>query len=222
MTTVLGSIPSLIETHAVTHTQCVPTRARMLLASERGAASLADIRKLLIGGEALTPELAKPLCHHIGGDVINVYGPTETTVWSWGHCVSPNEDPIPIGRPMANARFYVLDPNGQPVPVGVPGELYIAGPGVTRGYAERPDVTAKAFIPDPFNPEGGRMYRTGDRVAARPDGVLDYLGRLDFQVRDPRLPRRTERDRGGDHQRIARSGACRRYGVGRHHRQTRA
>ena len=131
----------------------------------------------------MTPELAKPLCHHIGGDVINVYGPTETTVWSWGHCVSPNEDPISIGRPMANARFYVLDPYGQPVPVGVPGELYIAGPGVTRGYAERPDATAKAFIPDPFNPEGGRMYRTGDRVAARPDGVLDYLGRLDFQVK---------------------------------------
>ena len=119
--------------------------------------------------------------------MINEYGPTETVV---GCCVyrvprdQPISDPIPIGRPIANTRLYVANRNLEPVPVGVPGELYIGGAGVARGYLNRPGLTAERFIPDPFSAKpGGRLYRTGDLARWRPDGNLEYLGRLDHQVK---------------------------------------
>ena len=178
-----GSVPSLIAGHGVTHMQCVPAMARMQVASDAGRTAFQRLQKLLIGGEAFPGTLAEDLIRHVGGDVINIYRPTETTVWSSSHPAIKGVDTVPIGRPVANTEFYVLDAYGQPVPVGVPGELFIGGAGVTRGYIGRDDLTEERFIENTFSPAGGRLYRTGDRVAYRADGVLESLGRLDFQVK---------------------------------------
>ncbi len=142
----------------------------------------------MIGGEALRPEHVDFWRRHAPETVlINEYGPTETVV---GCCVYrvPRDQPIsgliPIGRPIANTRLYVLNEHLEPVPVGVAGELYIGGAGVARGYLRRPALTAERFIPDPFAAEpGGRLYRTGDLARWRPDGNLEYLGRVDRQVK---------------------------------------
>jgi non-ribosomal peptide synthetase component F len=113
-----------------------------------------------------------------------MYGPTETTVWSAASPVQPGPGPVPIGPPIANTEFYVLDAKGQPVPVSVAGELHIGGDGVARGYWNRPELTAEKFIPDPFRGErGARLYKTGDLVRQRPNGTLEFLGRLDTQVK---------------------------------------
>src|SRR5690606_26177750 len=116
--------------------------------------------------------------------ILNMYGPTETTVWSTTHEVDEITDTIRIGRPIANTTLYVLDAAQRPVPRGAVGELYIGGDGVTRGYHERPELTAERFVPDRFG-QGeprGRLYRTGDLVRYRADGELEFLGRTDFQV----------------------------------------
>jgi len=143
--------------------------------------SLPRLETVVSAGEACPPELARrwlKTCHFI-----NAYGPTETTI-----CASVDEDVDPerlgIGRAWANVRLYVLDANQQPLPVGVPGELFIGGVGVARGYLGRPDLTAERFVPDPFSEAGGeRLYRTGDRVRWLPEGRLEFLGRLDHQVK---------------------------------------
>ncbi|MEY2911513.1 MAG: hypothetical protein RLZZ184_822, partial [Cyanobacteriota bacterium] len=125
------------------------------------------------------------------GQIHNMYGPTETTVWSATHTLAQVNGVVPLGRPIANTELYVLDNNQQPVPVGIAGELYIGGAGVTRGYLNRPELTQSRFIPHPFitgNPPvvtlaSARLYRTGDLVRYRRDGILDFLGRIDFQVK---------------------------------------
>ncbi|MET0334481.1 MAG: amino acid adenylation domain-containing protein, partial [Rhizobacter sp.] len=138
--------------------------------------------QILCGGEAL-PEALKQ--HFIVSDseAWNLFGPTETTVWSTIARVTADK-PVSIGSPIANTQVYVLDAHGEPVPVGVPGELYIGGDGVAHGYLQRPELTQERFIDDPFcKGEGRKLYRTGDRVRWREDGQLDYLERMDQQVK---------------------------------------
>ncbi|MEQ9004148.1 MAG: LLM class flavin-dependent oxidoreductase, partial [Pseudomonadales bacterium] len=169
--------------HGVTHMQCTPSSARMLMTDSDSRAALGRIPNLLLGGEALPLALARELIDVLPGTLTNMYGPTETTIWSLTQPLDDLGGGIPIGRPIANTRVYVLDRFRQPVPIGVPGELYIGGDGVARGYLERPELTAERFVEDPFRADGSRMYATGDLVRYREDGVLDFLGRTDFQVK---------------------------------------
>jgi amino acid adenylation domain-containing protein len=139
--------------------------------------------KIITGGEPLTRELASQLLAR-SSSLWNGYGPTETTVYSSLYRVDTLDRPIAIGRPVPNTRIYILDAHFQPVPIGIPGELLIGGAGVARDYLNHPDLTAEKFIPDPFSddPES-RLYRTGDLVRYLPDGNIDYLGRIDNQVK---------------------------------------
>ncbi|HET7232357.1 MAG TPA: amino acid adenylation domain-containing protein [Longimicrobium sp.] len=144
-----------------------------------------SVRVLNLGGEALPNALAQGL-YALGTveRVGNFYGPTEDTTYSTWSIVERGADRVYVGRPVANTRAYVLDRHLRPVPLGVPGELYLAGDGLARGYHRRPALTAERFIPDPFTlAPGGRMYRVGDLVRWRADGQLEYLGRLDQQVK---------------------------------------
>ncbi|MFJ7048679.1 non-ribosomal peptide synthase/polyketide synthase [Streptomyces sp. NPDC101112] len=147
-----------------------------------------DARTLIVGGEALDGELLQRWREqHPKAQVVNEYGPTEATVGCVVHAIAPGEGltpgSVPIGRPLADARVYVLDAYLRPVPDGVWGELYLAGPQLARGYAGRPGQTAERFVADPFGPAGSRMYRVGDRARWRSDGVLEFAGRVDDQVK---------------------------------------
>ncbi len=178
------SVAAQIRNHHVTHLQCTPSMARFLVANEESFQSLRGLRKLMLGGEALPPALAAQLRAAVSGEIFNLYGPTETTVWSAAHRITRDESPVPIGRPIANTRIYILNAHLRPVPPGAPGELFIAGEGVTRGYLNRPDLTAEKFIPDTIH--GGssdRMYRTGDLARYRFNGDIEFLGRIDNQVK---------------------------------------
>jgi natural product biosynthesis luciferase-like monooxygenase protein len=182
---VTRSLIEQMQRHAVTHLQCTPSFARLLAGSPETLAALQSLRKLMVGGEALPTGLAAQLTAELPATVLNMYGPTETTIWSTTSRVTGAPNPtgaVDIGRPIANTQVYILDAHRQPMPVGVPGELWIAGDGVARGYWRRPDLTGEKFIPDPFRPDN-RMYRTGDLVRYRPDGVIDFLGRVDHQVK---------------------------------------
>jgi amino acid adenylation domain-containing protein len=201
-------LAALLERTGATVMQATPATWRLLVQSGwRGKPDLA----LLSGGEALAPELARELLPR-GRALWNLYGPTETTIWSAAQRVE-TADAIALGRPIANTRLYVLDPALRPCPVGVPGELYIGGEGVVRGYLHRPALTAERFVPDPFaDGDGARLYRTGDRVRwresalvrecvsagvdpasansrtnalthSRTSSALEFLGRIDFQVK---------------------------------------
>ncbi|MFO0707268.1 MAG: amino acid adenylation domain-containing protein [Nitrospira sp.] len=160
--------------------QATPVTWRMLLdAGWSGAQHMTA----LCGGEALSRDLADQLAPRVRG-LWNMYGPTETTIWSTLARVEREEPEITIGRPIANTQVYILDGALQPVPVGVPGELYIGGTGLARGYRNRPELTAERFIPDPFSRDpAARLYRTGDQARYLPDGRLLHLGRLDHQVK---------------------------------------
>jgi amino acid adenylation domain-containing protein len=174
-------LAALMEGSGVTVMQATPATWRMLL--DAGWRARPDLR-LLCGGEALNRELADRLVDC--GETWNMYGPTETTIWSSTHRVDAAEEAaiVSLGRPIANTGFYVVDERMHLVPTGVPGELLIGGDGVTRGYLNRPELTAERFICDPFSTTGGaRLYRTGDRVRWDADGRLEYLGRLDHQVK---------------------------------------
>jgi natural product biosynthesis luciferase-like monooxygenase protein len=178
------SVPAQIARHAVTHMQCTPSMAKMLTLDARGAAALKSLRQLLIGGEALPLPLARQLKELTAARLRNMYGPTETTIWSATHPLDAIAQVVPIGRPVANTALYILDASLRPVPVGVPGDLYIGGEGVVRGYLNRPDLTAEKFIADPFGGvPGARLYKTGDVARYLEDGSVEFLGRSDQQVK---------------------------------------
>jgi amino acid adenylation domain-containing protein len=168
----------------ITHMQCTPSMARLLLVDGDVSAPCPTLEAFVVGGEALSPALAQQLRTSICHNVINMYGPTETTIWSSSSRVLEGQDRVSIGAPVANTQIYVLDPNRQPVPTGVTGELYIGGAGVARGYLNRPELTTERFVRDPFVEEAdARMYRTGDLGRWLPDGTIEFLGRTDFQVK---------------------------------------
>ncbi len=183
------SIAAQVARQGVTHLQCTPSMARMIATNPDSRAALAGIGTLMLGGEALSGGLVNDLRQATSARILNMYGPTETTIWSSTNEVAEAEPVANIGSPLANQQMYVLDDAQEPVAPGVAGELWIGGHGVTRGYWQRPDLTADRFRPDPFvtpdrsAPWGARMYRTGDLVRWRSDGRLDFLGRADGQVK---------------------------------------
>jgi natural product biosynthesis luciferase-like monooxygenase protein len=188
------SLAAQIRREQVTHLQCTPSLARILCSNSEGVLALGLLQHVYVGGEALSTDLAGELVAAVGGAVTNMYGPTETTVWSTTHELDPRggTDPgraaapgaMPIGRPLANSLCYVLGAAAELLPIGVVGELHIGGAGVARGYLRRPELDAERFLPDPFAQQSdARMYRTGDLVRYRPDGVLEFLGRTDDQIK---------------------------------------
>jgi amino acid adenylation domain-containing protein len=175
----------IIAAAQVTVVQFVPTLLRAML-NEPGFAACGSLVDVFCGGEALPPELVSLFFGRSAANLHNLYGPTEATIdATWGTCQrGADQRNTPIGRPIANARAYVLDDRGVLAPVGAAGELYIGGAGVARGYLNRPTLTAERFVSDPFNDQpGARVYKTGDRVRWTTDGIIEYLGRNDFQVK---------------------------------------
>jgi natural product biosynthesis luciferase-like monooxygenase protein/amino acid adenylation domain-containing protein len=162
--------------------QCTPSFAQGLLSRWKSEPELPTLGKLLLGGENLSLVLASELQPLAKDGVFNMYGPTETTIWSAAYKVTEGSERIPIGRPIANTEIYLLDEDLEPVPIGLPGELYIGGSGLARGYLGSPDTTADRFIPHPFSAIGGaRVYRTGDIARYLPDGNIEFLARVDQQ-----------------------------------------
>ena len=169
-------LAEVLATERITHALITPAA----LATVPDPAAVPALMTLLVGGEACDAELVRRWSG--GRRMINAYGPTETTVVAtWTGALAPDGVP-PIGRPLPNTATHVLDARLRPVPAGVPGELYVAGDGLARGYLHRPGLTAERFVADPFG-DGGRMYRTGDVVRRTADGQLEYLGRADDQVK---------------------------------------
>ncbi|RKH36646.1 amino acid adenylation domain-containing protein, partial [Corallococcus sicarius] len=176
----------LMAEQRITTAHFVPSMLRAFV-EEPGLEGLTHLRRVVCSGEALPADLVRRAHARLPvAEVHNLYGPTEAAVdVTYWHCPrSEDLRRVPIGRPVANTRLHVLDRHGQPVPVGVPGELFLAGVQVGRGYWRRPNLTAERFIPDPFSTTpGARMYRTGDLARWLPDGTVEYLGRADFQVK---------------------------------------
>lgn len=173
-----------IEREQITLLQLVPSQLEMLL-STSGLERISSLRHLFCGGEALSCELVHRLRKQLPDILLtNLYGPTEATIDSTYHTCGREQcvRTVSIGRPIANARVYLLNSAQQPVPVGVQGELYIGGVGLGSGYYNRPQLTAERFVPDPFLP-GETIYRTGDLGRLRRDGTIEYLGRVDHQVK---------------------------------------
>ncbi len=169
-----------LTTSGATFIQPTPVTWRLLLAAGwQGSPQL----KMISTGEALPRDLANQLLPK-GACLWNLYGPTETTIWSTGYKVTTANKPISIGCPLANTQIYILDSHLQPVPIGISGELYIGGEGLARGYLNRPELTAERFISNPFNSNPkSRLYKTGDLARYLPDGHIEYLGRIDYQVK---------------------------------------
>ncbi|MCK2215701.1 amino acid adenylation domain-containing protein [Actinomadura sp. ATCC 31491] len=177
----------LIAAEGVTTAHFVPSMLAVFLA-EDGAAGCGSLRRVICSGEELPADLARRCLAALpAAELHNLYGPTEAAVdvSAW-HC-TPDAlaglARVPIGGPIANTALYVLDAALRPAPVGVPGELHIGGAGLATGYLNRPALTAERFVPDPYGPPGARLYRTGDLARWRPDGTLEFLGRLDDQVK---------------------------------------
>lgn len=182
-------LAAAIHAHGVTVLHFVPSMLAAFAAylDDFSAAAQCDsVRLIVASGEALAPELVAKVARLLpNATLVNLYGPTEAAIdvshWTCGPA-DASAVAVPIGHPIANLQLHVLDAGWQPVPAGATGELYLAGAGLARGYLGRPGLTAERFVPDPFVP-GARMYRTGDLARRRADGALDYLGRVDTQVK---------------------------------------
>ncbi|MEM7355109.1 MAG: amino acid adenylation domain-containing protein, partial [Acidobacteriota bacterium] len=174
------ALAALLTTTRATAMQATPATWRLLLTAQPKLSRLA----VLCGGEALDRDLADQLVTR-AKSVWNLYGPTETTIWSAVDRVLPATGPVRVGHPIANTQVWLVDQLMQPVPVGIPGELAIGGDGLSRGYHRRPGLTAQCFVPDALDPraDGARIYRTGDLARWRSDGRIEFLGRLDHQVK---------------------------------------
>ncbi|MEA5581860.1 amino acid adenylation domain-containing protein [Nodularia harveyana UHCC-0300] len=171
----------VINKYQITTLQLVPSLLRMLLDSG-DFSSCKSLKRIFCGGEVLTTELVERCQSQINAEIYNLYGPTEATIDATCSKVAAGiNQTVPIGCPIANTQIYLLDQNLQPVPVGVPGEIYIGGAGLARGYLHRPELTQERFIPNPFSE--GHLYKTGDLARYLPDGQIEYLGRVDFQVK---------------------------------------
>ena len=177
-------VRTIVEQSVTQVVHVVPSMLRSLLAEPEVTACV-GLRRVTCGGEVLPYELAQRFLATLDAELWNEYGPAEAAITAtYFHCQRGAPGPsVPIGRPIANVAIHLLDANLAPVPVGVPGELFIGGAGVGRGYLDQPDATAIRFIADPFADDAGRLlYRTGDRARYLPDGNIEYLGRLDDQV----------------------------------------
>jgi amino acid adenylation domain-containing protein len=166
-----------LDEESIAHATLPP--AALAVSTPRGSGRPATI---VVAGEACPPEVARAWAQD--RRFVNAYGPTETSVCATTHECAADDRKPPIGRPIANVKTCVLDSHLAGVPVGIPGELFIGGSGLARGYLHRPDLTAERFVADPFGGEpGSRLYRSGDLVRWRPDGTIDFLGRTDHQVK---------------------------------------
>ena len=175
------SVAALVARHGVTHLQCTPSLAAMLVADPADQAALGKVGHLMLGGEALPAALASELRGLLPGRFTNMYGPTETTIWSLTHEITDAPSGgVPIGGPIANTTIFVLDHAGGRLPFGAFGELHIGGEGVARGYHDRPELTAERFVD---RPGMGRVYATGDVVRINPAGYVEFAGRSDNQVK---------------------------------------
>jgi natural product biosynthesis luciferase-like monooxygenase protein len=175
------SLAAQIVRHDVTHLQCTPSMMRMISMNDEARFALSRVKHLFLGGEALPGALVSDLGKATDATVTNMYGPTETTIWSSTQAAGGTEAVVNVGLPIANTQLYVLDDAQNPVGIGAEGELWIGGTGVTRGYWNRAELTAERFVENPFH--GGRMYRTGDLVRRRGDGRIEFIGRVDHQVK---------------------------------------
>ncbi|HEV3456042.1 MAG TPA: amino acid adenylation domain-containing protein [Thermoanaerobaculia bacterium] len=183
-----GRLAGVIRGHGITTLHFVPSLLEPLVDTPGAAQSCRTVRRVIASGEALSFDLKERFLTRFAAELHNLYGPTEASVDVTCERCAAGEGPgrrrlVPIGRPIANTRILVLDGGGQLAPAGVPGELYIGGAGLARGYCGRPDLTAERFVPDPLGEAGERLYRTGDLVRYRPDGAIEFLGRIDHQVK---------------------------------------
>ena len=176
------SVAQALVENEITHFFCTPSMASMLVSDAEGRAALSRLSVLMVGGEALPLQLCKELCTIVSGRVFNIYGPTETTVFATSCVLSASMEFVPLGRPIANTTLSVRTAWGDECPAWVPGELLIGGQGVSNGYWGRAELTADRFIDHPAWP-GQKCYRTGDLVRRHPDGALEFLGRIDHQVK---------------------------------------
>ncbi len=178
------ALAQLFHQEGISHTLMLPSLYDMLI-EHASPEQLQSLNTVMVAGEACSPRLVKKHFRLLPKvKLYNEYGPTEATVWSTAHQIQPvdAQGMVPIGRPIPYIQNHILDKNLQPVPLGVAGELYIGGVALSQGYWNRPELTAEKFVPHPFTP-GERLYKTGDLTRYRSDGIIDFLGRADHQVK---------------------------------------